>query len=131
MRHHPPETSCPGSGAWLSLPQSPHTRGQEHQSRLSILTVSTAVRAVENANVRMPWGEAEIFQQRGEELLRSLFLTRENAWAFQRCRFGEQKKKADSSIPLGISLAFPCWPRYARSDPHPPSGAHCGIIFQF
>lgn len=27
-------------------------------------------------------------------------------------------KKADSSIPLGISLAFLCWPRYAWTSPH-------------
>lgn len=53
------------------------------------------------------------------EDFRKLFLTRENARTFQRCRsLGEQKKKADSSIPPGISLAFLCWPRYAWSNPH-------------
>lgn len=97
-----------------------YPRGQVPWSRLFIMSASTAVRAGKNASIRMQWGAAEIFQQRGEELLWSLFLTRENAKAFQRCHFRGTKKKKESwfQYPLGISLAFLCRPRYAWSNPH-------------
>lgn len=86
-----------------------YPRGQVPWSRLFIMSASTAVRAGKNASIRMQWGAAEIFQQRGEELLWSLFLTRENAKAFQRCHFRgtkKKKKKADSSILLAFHLLF-------------------------